>query len=145
MLYIVTMNPRTLYLIKRMEIEVTTRMSKVLAEFELTPIQYTVLYFVDYERGDLSSAQLSRRFSTTPQSMNELVAVLQKKRLLKKSTSPNHKRILHLNLSERGKAVLDKCNHKLDEIEEGILESLTQKEIQSFRELAVKMIGTLRN
>ena len=79
------MNPRTLYLIKRAEIEVSSRMGKSLERHDITPIQFTVLYFVDYDKGDLSSAQLSRRFSMTPQSMNELVTVLEKKKLLKKT------------------------------------------------------------
>ena len=81
------MNPRLLYLIKRAEIEVTSRMSRALEAYNITPIQFTVLYFVDYDKGDLSSAQLSRRFSMTPQSMNELVTVLERKKLLKDCTS----------------------------------------------------------
>jgi len=97
------MNPRILYLIKRAEIEVTSRMSRALEEFDITPIQFTILYFVDYDKGDLSSAQLSRRFSMTPQSMNELVAVLERKKLLKKSVDPAHKRILRLSLTAKGK------------------------------------------
>ena len=40
------MNPRTLYLIKRAEIEVTSRMGKALEKYDITPIQFTVLYFV---------------------------------------------------------------------------------------------------
>ena len=73
------MNPRTLYLIKRAEIEATSRMAKALEQHGVTPIQFTVLYFVDNDKGDLSSAQLSRRFSMTPQSMNELMGVLERR------------------------------------------------------------------
>ena len=79
------MTPRIIYLIKRAEIEITSRMGTALEEFGLTPIQFSILYFIDITKGDLSSAQLSRRFSVTPQSMNELIQVLQGKRLLKKN------------------------------------------------------------
>jgi DNA-binding MarR family transcriptional regulator len=67
----------------------------------LTPIQYSLLYFIDINKGDLSSAQLSRRFSVTPQSMNELVRVLQGKKLLKKNTDPAHGRILRISITRK--------------------------------------------
>ena len=44
------MNPRTLYLIKRTEIEVSSQMSKALEQHSITPIQFTVLYFVDFDK-----------------------------------------------------------------------------------------------
>ena len=138
------MNPRTLYLIKRAEIEVTSRMAVTLEDFDITPIQFTVLYFVDYDKGDLSSAQLSRRFSMTPQSMNELVAVLERKKLLKKEADPSHKRILHLRLTAKGKKLLTDCNAALDIMEENLLKDLSEKETQTLRNLLGKILATAR-
>src|SRR6516225_10961633 len=97
------MTPRIIYLIKRAEIEVTARMSNALEASGLTPIQFSLLYFIDINKGDLSSAQLSRRFSVTPQSMNELVQVLQRKKLLKKNVDPSHRRILRISLTRKGR------------------------------------------
>jgi DNA-binding MarR family transcriptional regulator len=138
------MNPRTLYLIKRAEIEVTSRMAVTLEDFDITPIQFTVLYFVDYDKGDLSSAQLSRRFSMTPQSMNELVAVLERKKLLKKEADPSHKRILHLRLTAKGKKLLADCNTALDILEESLLKGLSDKETQTLRNLLGKLLVSAR-
>lgn len=134
------MNTRILYLIKRAEIEVTSRMSRAMEKFDITPIQFTVLYFVDHDKGDLSSAQLSRRFSMTPQSMNELVAVLERKKLLKKSVDPAHKRILRLSLTVKGKKLLQDCNTVSDEIEEILLEGLSATEISTLRGLIGKIL-----
>jgi DNA-binding MarR family transcriptional regulator len=138
------MNPRILYLIKRAEIEVTSRMAVTLEDFDITPIQFTVLYFVDYDNGDLSSAQLSRRFSMTPQSMNELVSVLERKKLLKKEVDPSHKRILHLRLTAKGKKLLADCNTALDIMEETLLKGLSDKETQTLRNLLGKILVTAR-
>jgi len=138
------MNPRILYLIKRAEIEVTSRMSRALEEFDITPIQFTILYFVDYDKGDLSSAQLSRRFSMTPQSMNELVAVLERKKLLKKSVDPAHKRILRLSLTAKGKKLLKDCNAALDLLEESLLQGLTTAETNSLKSLIGKILEEAR-
>ena len=138
------MNPRILYLIKRAEIEVTSRMSRAFEEFDITPIQFTILYFVDYDKGDLSSAQLSRRFSMTPQSMNELVTVLERKKLLKKSVDPAHKRILRLSLTAKGKKLLQECNAALDHLEDSLLQGLTAIETNTFRSLIGRILETTR-
>lgn len=138
------MNPRILYLIKRAEIESASRMGKALEDYNITPIQFTILYFVDHDKGDLSSAQLSRRFSMTPQSMNELVGVLEKKKLLKKTANPAHGRILHLSLTTKGKKLLADCNTVLDTVEAILLNELSVAEIQTFRNLIGKILETSR-
>jgi DNA-binding MarR family transcriptional regulator len=119
-------------------------MAVTLEDFDITPIQFTVLYFVDYDKGDLSSAQLSRRFSMTPQSMNELVAVLEKKKLLKKTTDPAHRRILRLSLTVKGKKILNDCNIALDSVEEILLNGLSPAEIQTLRNLIGKILAASR-
>ena len=138
------MNPRTLYLIKRAEIEVTSKMAKALATHDITPIQFTILYFVDYDKGDLSSAQLSRRFSMTPQSMNELVTVLEKKMLLKKVIDPAHRRILRIGLTSKGKHLLEDCNIILDTVEAALLKGLSTVEKNSLRTNIGKILETSR-
>ena len=135
------MNPRVLYLIKRMEIESAARMADALQQYNLTPIQYAILYFVDHDKGDFfSSSQLSRRFSMTAQSMNEFVGVLEKKKLLKKTTDPSHKRILRIALTAKGKKTLKDCNRKLDVVEEKFLEKLTARQTETFRNLIGKIM-----
>jgi DNA-binding MarR family transcriptional regulator len=138
------MTPRIIYLIKRAEIEITSRMNKVLDAYGITPIQFTLLYFIDTAKGDLSSAQLSRRFSMTPQSMNELVQVLQRKKLLKKTVDPAHRRILRISLTAKGKQLLANCNTDLDVMEEALLKELTAAETNSIRNVIGKILNTAR-
>ena len=138
------MNPRILYMIKRLEIEQTSRMTKALEQFDLSPIQFAILYFVDYDQGDLSSAQLSRRFLMTPQSMNEHVRVLERKKLLKKKTDPSHKKILRIALTGKGNKILEACNRELDVMEGKFLKQLSQKEIETMKNLIGKILNSLR-
>jgi len=138
------MTPRIIYLVKRAEIEVTSKMGKALDVYGLTPIQFSVLYFIDITKGDLSSAQLSRRFSMTPQSMNELVQVLQQKKLLKKNVDPSHRRILRISLTPKGKQLLEACNKELDRLEENLLKDLSITEINTLRTLLGKILETVR-
>jgi DNA-binding MarR family transcriptional regulator len=138
------MTPRTLYLIKRAETEVTSRMASALEKHTITPIQFAVLYFVDNDKNDLSSAQLSRRFLMTPQSMNELVAVLEKKKLLKKSVDPAHRRILRISLTAKGRKLLEDCNTLMDAVEEELLQGLTNAERDALKNILGKILEASR-
>ena len=66
---------RTIYLIKRAQFASYLRLEACLRPFRLTAAQYMVMSALGH-RGQLSSAQLSRRFSVKPQSMFKLIATL---------------------------------------------------------------------
>ena len=131
-------------MIKRSEIEITSRISGSLATLDLTPIQYTLLYFIDLNKGDLSSAQLSRRFLVTPQSMNELIQILEKKKLVKKNVDPSHRRILRISLTKKGKQMLAKSNKATDELEDRLFSELSAGELSSLRHLLGKILESAR-
>lgn len=138
------MPARTIYLIKRLETEVTSNMIKILGAYEITPSQFIILNFVGDNETDLSSAQLSRRFLMTPQSMNEVVTTLQRKELLERNTDPNHKRILRITLTDKGKEVLEICNAAMDVFEEKLLKKLKVKETEVFRGSIGKILENLK-
>lgn len=135
------MPARTIYLIKRLETEVTTRMIQALSAYDITPAQYVILSFVGTSETDLSSAQLSRRFLMTPQSMNEVVTTLQRKALLEKNTDPNHRRILRLSLTDKGKETLDLCDASLNQLETDLLSGFSVSELKIFRILIARILG----
>ncbi len=138
------MPARTIYLIKRLETEVTANMIKILGDYDITPSQFIILNFVGDNETDLSSAQLSRRFLMTPQSMNEVVTTLQRKDLLERNTDPNHKRILRITLTDKGKEVLEICNAAMDVFEEKLLKKLKVKEKEVFRGSIGKILENLK-
>jgi DNA-binding MarR family transcriptional regulator len=134
------MPARTIYLIKRLETEVTTQMVKILGAYDITPSQFIILSFVGDNKTDLSSAQLSRRFLMTPQSMNEVVTTLQRKELLEKNIDPNHKRILRISLTEKGQTMLKQCNAAMDEFEAKLLEDFSKEEVDFYRNFIGKVL-----
>jgi DNA-binding MarR family transcriptional regulator len=134
------MPARTIYLIKRLETEVTTQMTKILGAYDITPSQFIVLSFVGDNKTDLSSAQLSRRFLMTPQSMNEVVTTLQRKELLEKNKDPLHKRILRISLTKKGQAKLKQCNAAMDEFEAHLLEDFSREDVDFYRDFVGKVL-----
>ena len=129
------MAARTVYLIKRVETEVTVKMNKALLDFGITLSQFIVPNFVNDNQTDLSSAQLSRRFKMTPQSMNETVTLLQMKDLIIKNADIENKRILRISLTEKGIETLNKCNSAIDEVENELFSTLTEDQLVTFRRL----------
>jgi DNA-binding MarR family transcriptional regulator len=127
------MAARTVYLIKRIETEVTAKMNNVLSDFGITLSQFIVLNFVNDNQTDLSSAQLSRRFKMTPQSMNETVSLLQLKDLIIKNADVENKRILRISLTEKGVTILKQCNTAIDEVENELFATLSQTELDTLR------------
>ena len=138
------MPARTVYLIKRIETEVTNRMNKALTEFDVTLSQFIVLNFVNDNTKDISSAQLSRRFSMTPQSMNEVVTVLQRKEFIEKKVDLENKRVLLISLTEKGKNLLKQCNSTIDALENDLFSSLPEQDLHHLRDLIGVLLRGLR-
>jgi DNA-binding MarR family transcriptional regulator len=127
------MSVRTVYLIKRIETEVTVQMNKVLSDFEITLSQFIVLNFVKDNQQDFSSAQLSRRFKMKPQSMNETITSLRKKELIIKNADLENRRILRIGLTEKGVDVLNKCNAAIDKVEQSLFSALSDTAILRYK------------
>ena len=139
------MPARTVYLIKRIETEVTAKMNKALTDFDVTLSQFIILNFVHDNTHDLSSAQLSRRFNMTPQSMNEVVATLQRKELIEKNVDADNKRILRISLTEKGQDLLTVCNETIDTVEKDLFGKLSDTDLQTMRDLIGNVLTHIRS
>lgn len=139
------MPARTVYLIKRIETEVTAKMNKALTDYDVTLSQFIVLNFVNDNSTDFSSAQLSRRFNMTPQSMNEVVTTLQRKELIEKNVDADNKRILRISLTDKGRDVLKQCNETIDVVEKELFTGLSAPELQALRGLIGTVLTDIRN
>ena len=92
---------RTSYLIRQAQLITFVYIADCLREYRITPMQYTLLSF-SRRNGELSSAELARRFAITPQSMNEAISTLRRKRLLSRKEAAEHRRIQRISLTPEG-------------------------------------------
>jgi DNA-binding MarR family transcriptional regulator len=60
----------------------------------------------------------------TPQAMGEVIEKLEKMRLLKRETHPNHRRVYPAVLLPKGVQVLEQCNARVAELEATMLRDL---------------------
>jgi DNA-binding MarR family transcriptional regulator len=125
--------PRTIFLLRLLQLNIYNLMVERLRPAGLTPIQYMVLSILS-RRDTWSTAELARRFHIAPQSMTEIVASLQKKKLIARSKSLAHGRILNIRLTAGGTRVLERGNLAVDRIERTVFADLDSGELTQFRE-----------
>lgn len=136
--------PRTIFLLRLLQLNIYNRLVERLRSLDLTPIQYMVLSILS-SRGAWSTAELARRFEIAPQSMTEIVALLENKKLIERSKSEAHGRILDIRLTASGTRALQKCDRAVDKIEREAFSEFSVEEIASFRELMSKALLKMRS
>lgn len=115
------------YALKRAQHALRTRMDDVLRPLGLTSPQYAALSAVELESG-MSNARLARAAFVTPQTMQGILANLERDGLLVRQADPEHGRILRSELTSRGKAVLARAHRTVEEVENAMISSLGRAE-----------------
>lgn len=111
------------YLIKKAQAVLNARMAQALHGHGVTITQFSVLTALAEEPG-LSNAELARRAFITPQSMNENLRDLEQRRWITRSRHPTHGRILRIDLTDEGHAMLRACDATVTVIEQRMLADL---------------------
>ncbi|HEV3187429.1 MAG TPA: MarR family transcriptional regulator [Acidimicrobiales bacterium] len=114
------------YLIKRTQMVLHNAMSEALAPQSLTVTEFAVLTALQEEPG-LSNADLARRTFVTPQSMHAVFKELESRGLLVRHARPEHRRVLRAELTESGRATLEKAADAVNAVEERMLGSLPDR------------------
>jgi len=135
--------PRTIFLLRLLQLNSYNFLVERLRPFDLTPIQYMVLS-ISSNHGSWSTAELARRFQIAPQSMTEIVALLESKKLIARSKSAEHGRVLTIRLTAAGLRCLEKCDRAVDKLEREAFAAFAADELALFRELVNKALHTIR-
>ena len=117
------MAPRISYVVGRLDRALRREIGALVAPHGLTVPQYTALSILR-DRAGLSNAQLARRSYVTPQSMNEVIAALERDGLVVRSPAANHGRVLETTVTDAGRAVLARCDAAVTEMEDRMLADL---------------------
>lgn len=135
--------PRTMYLLNQASYAVRSQLEAALRELQITGIQYTILSIVDDHEG-ISSAELSRRFFVTAQTMNEIINGLEQRGLITRKEDPANKRILRMKLTAQGRKLLKKCDEIADRVEEAAFDWIEPREYENLRKSLRSLLRGLR-
>lgn len=114
------MAPRISYAVGRLDRVLRRRLADALEPHGLSLPEYTTLSVLQARSG-LSNAQLARRSLITPQAMNEVLARLEERRLVRRRRDPAHARIRPAELTAAGRRVLIAADSAVDLVEHAML------------------------
>ncbi len=123
---------RTSYLVKRVETLARVHIESELRGYGITSGQYMLLSLVARE-GGISSAELARRMTVTPQSMNESIAALEQKALIRRTEDRDNRRILQIALTREGRRMLTACDRSVDRVEAELFGGLKSTRLNDLR------------
>ncbi|WP_309084684.1 MarR family transcriptional regulator [Chelativorans sp.] len=136
-------HPRLIFYLNQANHAVRSRLEAALAKIEVTGIQFTVLSVIGAHDG-MSSAELSRRFFVTPQTMNELIGGLHKRGLILRKEDPANRRILRMSLTPEGRKLIAACEEVADAVERDVFGFMTAEQYNELRRLTRLVAQHLR-
>lgn len=123
------LGPRLIYAIGRCDAVLRNELKRRLRPLDLGIPEYTTLSVLSVRSG-LSNAQLARRALVTPQAMNQVLASLEDKGLVRRKASPGHDASGHhrargAQLTAKGLRVVRRCDAIVDAIEDESFDGMT--------------------
>ena len=116
-------------------------MATALAGCDLTPAQFQVLSVMSH-RATWSTATMARRLLVSPQSMNETIAALERKRLITRQESKDDRRTLNIHLTALGTRVLERADREIDQVEHRLFGSFSSAELLVFRSCLITAVAS---
>jgi DNA-binding MarR family transcriptional regulator len=134
--------PHTLYLMKQVQYKAYVRLDSALQPLGVTAAQFRILALLSHGE-KRSSAELSRVFGVKPQTMIKQIALLEQNGLIRRSVAKANKRVLEVELTERGRGTLADCDDAAVAIERKIFAAFAHEEVQTYRALMTKLLASI--
>jgi DNA-binding MarR family transcriptional regulator len=124
--------PLLLYLLKRVELAVRSRLDEIVRPAGLTALQYTALTVLE-RHDNMSSAQLARQSFVTAQSMSDMITTLQGRGLIERHRDHADRRRLVVSLTAKGRVLLDLYRDEVAALEGDMIAGLSGQQTGELR------------
>jgi DNA-binding MarR family transcriptional regulator len=124
--------PTLLYAVKQVELAVRAQLDELLRPTGCTVPQWTALTVLA-RRGHQTGAELARNAFVSPQAMGDLLAALDRGHWITRTPDPTHGRRVLVDLSDEGRALLDRVGPGADAVEERMLAGFDADEQAALR------------
>jgi DNA-binding MarR family transcriptional regulator len=121
-----------MYAIKQVELAIRAHLDDLLGPSGITALQYTALTVLR-RRDGLAAAELARNSFVTPQSMADLIRVLEQRGWIQRRRDEGNRRRLLISLTPAGRELLAEYDGKVQALEEEMLAPLSRAEQDAFR------------
>lgn len=123
--------------------ELEQRIGAALEQMNLSAPQYAVLSVLE-ECESASNADLARRASVTPQTMNRIMQILEREGFVTKAPHPEHGLKLEFSLTPKAKKVVCAAHVKVNAIEVAMVKSLGKKGTEALQTALESCLKDLR-
>lgn len=120
------------YLLRQAAAAHRYRMEKAMAAFGITSPQFSVLTMLSAYPGH-SNADLARLALLTPQTVSVIIANLERSDLVARRPHAIHGRIQHLDLTAKGRALLNNARANANTIENNLVAGMTPRQERIIR------------
>ncbi|MCP1118574.1 MarR family winged helix-turn-helix transcriptional regulator [Robbsia andropogonis] len=124
------------YLLRQAAGAYRNRMDRGLVDLDITPPQFAVMTMVNSYPG-ISNADIARLALLTPQTVSVIVMNLERGGIVRRLPHDVHGRILQIELSKRGKALLQRCRERVLALEHQLSDSISTAELAVVRKWLV--------
>lgn len=136
--------PTLVYVVGRVNQGVRRELKSRLARWDLSVPEFTALSVLE-ARPELSNAQLARRSIITRQSMNVVVASLERRGLISRTADPSHGRILRARVTPAGCKLLKTIAPTVTELQDEMLADVSPAHREIARSALVSCMRRLSN
>lgn len=133
---------RVAYLLKQAQHGLRAKMDQGLRELGLSTAQYAVLATLQ-EAKVASGAELARRCFVTPQTVTVLIGGLEQARLVERSPSLHHGRVIETRLTESGEGLLRRAHVIVGAVERKMLADLSKPDRDALALMLKSIVGRL--
>ncbi len=131
------------YAMKRVQHALRMSMDEALRATGITAPQYAILCSVEAEAG-LSNARLARAAFVTPQTMQGMLANLERDGVLVRHADPANARVLHTELTSHGRVLLADAHRLVAKVEDVLTKTFETEEADRLATLLTTCAENLR-
>lgn len=130
--------------LRKTELKLKLKMDQVLSPLQLTLPKYSVLALLE-EETKLTNAELARRSSVTPQTMNRILHSLQSESLISSASDKKSELKINYALTAKAKKIICIAHEAVNKIELEMIDGLSKKDFSQLMELLEKMNRNLNS
>ena len=118
------------YLLTTAQHSVFLKMTEKLSAFDLTPIQYAVLYCL-WENDRRSPKEIAERLKLENSTISGILERMEKKDLIKRSISKEDRRFIQVLVTEKGASLENDVLSAVEEVNEEVMSVFSESECES--------------
>jgi DNA-binding MarR family transcriptional regulator len=126
------------YNARRAALKAITYFSEHMVDFDLTPVDFSVLSLIGHNPG-ITSRQLCAALGILPPNLVGKISAMEQRRLVERKPHPQDGRAVGLHLSSEGRTLMSQAERAASQVEDEVTTSLTANEKKTLLRLLRKL------